>query len=69
MMVLRADKFTFFEVNGKIENYFKTVYDLHMRVKALSKALVFLNMQNVFQIIPESTVEELHQKLTDLFVC
>ena len=64
-----SDKFSFFETNGLIGSDFKAVYDLHMRIEALSKALVFFNMIDVFQILPESTVNSLEEKLTDLHVC
>ena len=63
-----SDKFSFFETTGLIGSDFKAVYDLHMRIKALSKTLVFFDMIDVFQILPESTVKSLEEKLTDLHV-
>ena len=51
-----------------IGSNFKAVYDLHMWIEALSKTLVFFNMIDVFQILPESTVKSLEEKLTDLHV-
>ena len=63
-----SDKFSFFETTGWIGNNFKAVYDLHMRIEALSKTLVFFDMIDVFQILPESTVKSLEEKLTDLHV-
>ena len=63
-----GDKFSFFETTGSIGSDFKAVYDLHMRIEALSKTLVFYDMIDVFQILPESTVASLKEKLIDLHV-
>jgi len=64
-----SDKFSFFETTGSIGSDFKAVYDLHMRIKALSKALVFFDMIDVFQILPESTVLSLEVKISELHAC
>ena len=61
------DKFVFFEVNGKMVNKFQTVYDLHMRIEALAQALNFYDMCDIFQVIPENTVELLEVQLANLF--
>ena len=61
------DKLTFIKSNGKIVNKFQTIYDLHMQIEALAKYLNFFNMRDVFEIIPENTVELLPAKLEDLF--
>ena len=47
----------------------KAIYDLHMRVEALSKALVLYNLINVFQILDEATVTQLTEQLEDLYAC
>ena len=64
-----SDKFAFFETTGSIRNNFKTVYDLHMRVEALSKALVFYDLVDVFQILDGPTVTQLSVHLEDLLAC
>ena len=64
-----SDKFSFFETTGSIGSDFKAVYDLHMRIEALSKALVLFDMTDVFQILPESTVSVLETKLQALHAC
>ena len=46
---------------------FKAVYDLHMRIEALSKALTFLDTKDVFEIIPEQTIDTSENKLHDIF--
>ena len=46
---------------------FKALYDLHMRVEALSKALTFFDMKDVFEIIPEHRIETLENKLQNMF--
>ena len=40
-----------------------------MRIEAFSKALVFFNMLDVFQIMDKNTVEALELHLSDLFLC
>ena len=44
--------FSFFEVNRKVGSDFKAMYDIHMRVEALSKDLVFFNKIDIFHAIP-----------------
>ena len=61
------DKFTFFESDGKVGGDFRAVYDLHMRLEALSKAIMFYDMEDVFQILSKNTVKELETKLSVLF--
>ena len=58
-----TDKFIFFASDGKLVNDFQTVYDLHMRIEALSKALTSYDMLDVFQIIPEDTILKLSSTL------
>jgi hypothetical protein len=62
-----TDKFAFFEADGKVGSDFKAVYDLHMRIEALSKALMFFDMKDVFEIIPEHTIDLLEVKLQNMF--
>ena len=62
-----SDKFSFFETLGSIGNDFKDVYDLHMRIQVFSKSLVFFDMADVFQIIPENTVTVRKDHLKELF--
>jgi len=50
-----SDNFSFFQSDGKIGSEFKAVYDIHMQIEALSKALDFFDLDDVFQIIPEAT--------------
>ena len=45
------------------------VYNLHMRIEALSKALTFFDMHDVFQIVPEHTVDQIRAQLQHLFQC
>ena len=63
-----SDKFAFFEATGLIGAEFKSVNDLHMRIEALSKALVFFDMVDVFQIIDKPTVANLELHLEELFI-
>ena len=64
-----SDKFSFFETTGSLGSDFKAVYDLHMRIEALSKALVLYDMTDVFKILPESTVKYLESKLQAMYAC
>ena len=48
-------------------NKFQTVYDLHMRIEALAQALNFYDTCDIFQVIPENTVELLEVQLANLF--
>ena len=57
------DRFTFFEPDGKVGGEFCAVYDLHMRLEALSKAIMFYDMDDVFHILPSKTVTLLESKL------
>ena len=61
------DKFTLFESDGKVGGDFRAVYDLHMRLEALSKAIIFYDMEDVFQILSRDMVQELETKLSILF--
>ena len=45
------------------------VYALHMRLEALSKTIMFYDMDDVFNIIPSETLKQLEEKLKELFVC
>ena len=45
---------------------FKALYDLHIRVEALSKALTFFDMKDIFEIIPEYTIKMLENKLQNI---
>ena len=40
-----------------------------MRIEALSKALTFFDMRDVFQIVPELTVAQIRAQLQHLFRC
>jgi len=60
------NKFTFFETDGKSGSDFCAVYDLHMRLDALGKAITFFDMDDVFNTIPYETVKMLEMKLKDL---
>jgi len=44
------NRFTFFETDGKLGSDFRAVYDLHMRLDALGKAIAFFDMDDVFNI-------------------
>ena len=61
------DKFTFFESDGQTGGDFRAVYDLHMRLEALSKAITFYDMGDVFQILPSNTITLLESKLDVYF--
>ena len=63
------NKFTFFQSNGKILSDFETVYNLHMRIGALSKALESYAVKDVFGIFPELTVQRVNTYLKVLFAC
>ena len=52
-----SNKFAFLETTGLLGSDFKAVYDLHIQIKPLSKALVLYDMTDALQILPESTVE------------
>ena len=58
--------FTFFETDGKSGSDSPAVYDLHMRLDALGKAITFYDMDDIFNIIPCETVTILEMKLEDL---
>ena len=45
------------------------VYNLHMHIEALSQALNFYDIRDVFQIILENTVEYLGVELANVFTC
>ena len=62
-----TDKFAFFEIGGKTADNFQTVYNLNMKIKSLSKALIFLDMVHVFHIIALTTIDQLQEKLAALF--
>ena len=62
-----ADKFTFFDLDGQTGGEFWAVYDLHMRLEALSKAITFYDMGDVFKILPSNTVALLESKLDVYF--
>ena len=64
-----VDKFSFFEADGKIGSDFKAVYDLHMRIEALSKTVTFYDMKDVFRILPEDTIEALEYQFQLMFTC
>ena len=63
------NKFTFFESDGKVGGDFRAVYDLHMRLEALAKSIMFYDMDDVFNILPSETVKLLEEKLEVLFAC
>ena len=46
---------------------FHAVYDLHMRLEALSKAIMFYDMDDIFNILPSNTAKLLEKKLDVLF--
>ena len=62
-----TDKFCFFETDGRTAGDFQMVYDLNMRIEALSKTLAFFNMLDIFQMIPMATISLLEDKLSNLF--
>jgi hypothetical protein len=62
-----TDKFTFFESDGQTGGDFRAVYDLHMSLEALSKAITFYDMGDVFQILPSKTIKLLESKLDVYF--
>ena len=43
------------------------MYDLHMRLEALGKYIIFYDMDDIFNIIPSKTVKLLEGKLEELF--
>ena len=63
------DKFTFFEANGQLGSGFKAVYDLQMRIEALSKALSFYDMYDVFLLILAQALDQLKSQLKTVFEC
>ena len=65
----RDDKFTFFASNEKLLRNFQTVYDLHMRIEAISKDLTYYDMKDGFQIIPAETAAKLGINMDTLFDC
>ena len=62
-----TNKFTFFESDGQTGGDFRAVYDLHMRLEALSKAITFYDMGDVFQILPSNIIVVLESKLDVYF--
>ena len=64
-----VDRFIFFAPDGKLVSNFQTVYELHMCIEFLSKALTHFDMQEVFQIIPTNTVHTLSNRLDRIFDC
>ena len=65
----RSDKFSFVETTGLLGSDFESVYDLYMRIDALSKALILYDMTDVFHILLESTVLDLELKLRVIHAC
>lgn len=62
-----TEKFTFFESDGKVGGNICTVYDLHMPLKGLPKAIIFYDIDDVFKMFPSETVWELEGKLDLIF--
>ena len=48
-----SDRFSFFETSSSLGSDFKSVYDLHMRIEALSKALILYDMTDVLRFYPK----------------
>ena len=42
------EKFSFFEINGKVGQDSKAVYDIHMHMDTFSKPLTYYDMTEVF---------------------
>ena len=61
--------FMFFASNGKLVNDFQAVYDLHIWIEAISKALTHYDMKDLFHIILAETAKDLSVKLEMLFDC
>lgn len=57
----------FFQADGSTRSEFRTVYNLHMRIDALSTALKYFDMADVFQIVPSETIVLLEKHLMTLF--
>ena len=64
-----ADKFSFFASDGKIIGDFKTVYDLHIHIESISKAMTQFDMLDVFQVILSATLPLLNIAIEELLVC
>jgi len=62
------EKFAFFKTDGNVGGDFRAVYDLHMRLEALSKAIMFYDMDEVFNVLLSNAVKFLESKLDALFV-
>ena len=58
-----TEKITFFDSNGQVGGNFRAVYNLRMRLEALSKSIMYHNMDNLFKILPTATVNVLEQKI------
>ena len=63
------EKFIFFKANGQLGSDFKAVYDLQMRIYALSKTLSFYDMHAVFQVTPAQALDQLQTQLSIVFEC
>ena len=63
------NKFFYFELNGKIGEDVKTVYDLPMRIDIFFKSLTYYDMVDVFQIISASILSTLNNILEVIFGC
>ena len=61
------EKFTLFETDGKVGGDFRAVYNLHMRLEDLSKAIMYYDMDDIFNVLPSETVQLLERKLDVLF--
>ena len=62
-------KFAFFASSGNLVSNFYPVYDLYIQIDALSKILTHFNMQDMFQVIPETTVRKLSDRIDMPFTC
>jgi len=62
------EEFSLFQDNGQLGLDFKAVYNFHMRIEALYKALKFYEMTDVFNIILTKTITILEAKLHNIFV-
>ena len=61
---------SFFESDGRIGSEFGAVYDMHVQIEEFSKALAFFDIDEVFEIILETTtVTRLEYRSEDLFAC
>ena len=60
-----ADKFTFFDSEGQTGGDFRTPYNLHILIEALSNEITFCDIGDVFKMLPSDKITVLENKFEE----